>query len=75
MFHMVIVCGACDTAIEDADYDNRHWDEDGYTEYHAHCCPGCQWEHTQCDPETAEAMRNHYGWDRMIEDILNKEDK
>lgn len=68
MFHMVTVCGVCDTAIEDADYDNRHWDDNGVDEYHAHCCPDCQH-----DGELEEAMREHYGWDRIIEELMNKE--
>lgn len=68
MFHMVTVCGVCDTAIEGEDYDNRHWDNNGVDEYHAQCCPDCVY----CE-ELDEAMRNSYGWDRILDEIMNKE--
>lgn len=74
MFHLVTVCGACDKPIEDADYDNRHWDDNGVDEYHAYCCPGCHLEpRWDVDAPENEAMREHYGWDRIIEEIMNKE--
>jgi len=72
MYHMVTVCNMCDLEITGEDYDERHWSEDGCSEYHAWCCPECPGIH---DAETLEAMRDTYGWDRIISDIDNKEAK
>lgn len=75
MYHMVAVCGVCDMEITAEDYDNRHWSEDGVSEYHAQCCPECPGTHPDLDPEWEDALRKLYGWDDIIEEVMNKEDK
>lgn len=72
MFHVTTFCDMCGYEIVGEDYDERHWSEDGFSEYHASCCPECPGIH---DPEVIDAMRELYGWDRIISDIENKEAK
>jgi hypothetical protein len=73
MFHMVTVCGVCDTAIEDEDYDNRHWDDNGVDEYHAYCCPGCHLEPRPEDAEHNRLLREQFGWHISVDEIENME--
>lgn len=70
MFHVVSVCGVCDKDIFGPDYEDRHWSEDGYTEYHADCCPECDYDRRLCflgREELADC--------RITDEILNREEQ
>jgi hypothetical protein len=71
MFHMVTVCGMCDLEITGEAYDERHWSDDGYEEYHPWCCPDCSHDNT----ELQDAVSGWYDWDKVSQEIMNKEDK
>lgn len=71
MFHATTFCDMCGTEIAGEDYDERHWGEDGLSEYHPWCCPDC--DHDDLEYERLMAEQDECDW--VSQEIMNKEDK
>jgi len=71
MFHVTTFCDACGNEIVGEDYDERHWGEDGCTEYHAWCCPDC--DHDDLEYERLMAEQDECDW--VSQEIMNKEEQ
>jgi len=61
----------CGNEIVGEDYDERHWSEDGVSEYHPWCCPECD----DYDAEHGGLINERNLGDWVSREIMNKEEQ